>query len=780
MRYFLLFFLILHTTLSAQFRQVGTWRYYINHQQYADLENVENNLFINAKRLLFDVKVSSFEINSYEKTTGLADYSIATIGYHSDAKKLLVVYENSSIDIIDFKNGEKRIVSNFDITNKLIVADKTVDGIKFFRDRAYLCSRLGVIVYNYDRNEMEANYIIGDNGEYLPVHTLEILNNKIYASTPKGIKVGEILPAINLQDYNNWSLPISFIPNDTFYKSNQLGSKTYWMSNYSFYEMDNSSSTLLIPKDTLRRFVQLRKIENDLYLLYDSFDINKDFVSSKVLKFDGSQFTQIKKTKGKKLYDINQVDGKFYFTGDGQLFTNQDGDDLWENNLNSYPWDNPFRLMLNGKNLIISMGVMPRYLDASLNKDGHWFYGELPWAKGKNNWHRFGIWGDSLSKCTNELSVIERDGGKYRAFFRGGVVFEKEGSPIKRFGVGNSTLDTSTDFRITDMVYDSLTGHIWIANLSAVHPLKCLTKENKWYSFDLTSVTNTNQIYKIIIDQSSNKWLLTREDGVILFNEKELSDTTDDIVKRFVEIKAENSTCKLDILKPFSGVVDRENTLWIGTEKGIGSIRSCTYDAEDNCDFYIPAQQIKNPNDTTSYTECAFLNTAVTALAVDGGNHLWIGTPDGIFYNQEDLGSELMKLNKLNSSFSAKSIYDILVHPVSGEVFMTTDVGLLSYMGQSVDAAHNADLSPYRVIPNPYPRDYDGLMTIDGLEEKAFFKITDVVGNLMYQGESNGGRVTWDTRTLTGQKVPTGVYYIFSNQREMRGKSAVGSFTVIR
>lgn len=45
---------------------------------------------------------------------------------------------------------KKNISSNFDIYNKLVVADKTITQIKFYQDRAYFCSKLGIIVYNYD------------------------------------------------------------------------------------------------------------------------------------------------------------------------------------------------------------------------------------------------------------------------------------------------------------------------------------------------------------------------------------------------------------------------------------------------------------------------------------------------------------------------------------------------------------------------------------------------------------------------------------------------------
>lgn len=769
--------------LSSQYRPAGTWRYYTNNQDFYEIENINNHLYINAKRLLYDIKLDPFEKNSFDRTTGLSDYSISTMSYSETAQKLIVVYANTMIDIFSFKDGNKKITPNFDVYNKLVVADKSILQVKFYNDKAYLCSKLGVIILDYDKNEIDANYIIGTSGQFLAVNTLEIIDNKIYVATPLGVKVGLIHPAINLQDFNNWSASLTTIPNDTFFRSNVLQGKSYWMSQHTFYEYDGTTATQLISKDTLRQLVQLRRIKDKLYIVYDSLDATKQRISSKVIAWNGQKFEEIKKTKGDRLYDVNLANDKYYFTGDG-YYKNLDGDAVERDRLSGVPLDYPFRLQIKDKTLTVNMGIMYHNLDATRNKEGHYTYGKPSWANNEEYvWQHFGIWDDSLSDCSNEVATIERDGGKYRAFVRGGVAFEKDKEKTKRYRTHNSPLepDNLGEYRMSDMVLNPLDQSIWFANSSSSNPLKCLTKEGKWYSFELASVTNTREIYRIIIDSGGNKWLLTRNEGLILFNEKDIENKNDDIIRQFLEIKnAKSGKCALNIRSPLCGAIDKDYNLWIGTDKGIGFISNCTYDASDECDMNIPVQSINNPNDTTVYTECAFLNTPVTAIAIDRGNNIWVGTPDGLFYNQDYVSSEYIRLNKLNSPLSSSTIHDVVVHPENGEVFISTEVGLLSYMGQSTSGVINEGLSPYRVIPNPVPRDYDGLVTIDGLPEEGYFKITDVIGNVMYQGETNGSRVTWDTRSLNGYKVPTGVYYIFCSKSQMRGKQGVGSFTIIR
>lgn len=714
-----------------------------------------------------------------DRTSGLADYSISTIAYGEKAKRLFVVYENSMMDIIHFSNGKKNLISNFDIYNKLIVADKTITQIKFYNDRAFFCSKLGIILYNYDRNEIEDSYIIGPSGQFLQVYTLEIKDNKIYASTDIGVKVGEIRPAINLKDFNNWSVPVNIIPKDTFIKSAYLGGKIYWMSKFTLVEFDGNTANTIVPKDTLRVLKQIRTIDNQVYLVYDSIGADKSHIASVVAQLDGLNLNILKIANGEQLHDVQIVDNKFYYTGNGFL-EDRGGSELKRHRLNEFPLDNPFRMSFQNKKVFINMGVMNRPLDATLNKDGFFTYGPTEWSQGDFVWVHAGIWEDALKDCTNEIATIERDGGKYRAFSRGGVAFQKDGQPMIRYRKSNSSFeeDTASKIRVSDMVLNPIDESIWITSMSENDPLKCLTKAGKWYSFKISAATNTNQIYRIIIDQIGNKWLLTRNEGVILFNEMDIDNVNDDIVRQYTEISDKN--CKLTIRFPFCGAIDKDNNLWIGSEKGVGMITTCTYDPKRECRTSIPIQQIANPNDTTVYTECVFLNTAVTAIAIDPGNRMWIGTPDGIFYNNEYISDEFIRLNKLNSPFSAKTIHDIFVHPQTGEVFITTEVGLLSYMGQSISAEINEGISPYRIIPNPVPRDYDGLITIDGLPDGGYFKIVDVIGNLMYQGHANGSRVTWDTRSLNGYKVPTGVYYILSSKSQMRGKQGVASFTIVR
>ena len=60
---------------------------------------------------------------------------------------------------------------------------------------------------------------------------------------------------------------------------------------------------------------------------------------------------------------------------------------------------------------------------------------------------------------------------------------------------------------------------------------------------------------------------------------------------------------------------------------------------------------------------------------------------------------------------------------------------------------------------------YDGLVTVTGLIADTDIKITDISGNLVYKTTSLGGQATWDGKNLNGNRVKTGVYLVFCNDK---------------
>jgi hypothetical protein len=84
---------------------------------------------------------------------------------------------------------------------------------------------------------------------------------------------------------------------------------------------------------------------------------------------------------------------------------------------------------------------------------------------------------------------------------------------------------------------------------------------------------------------------------------------------------------------------------------------------------------------------------------------------------------------------------------------------MVSYKNTAVAAQLTND--SIFVYPNPIHSNYTGLIAIKGLVKNANVKITDVVGNLVFETVAKGGQAVWDGRNFKNEKVSTGVYLVF-------------------
>jgi hypothetical protein len=100
---------------------------------------------------------------------------------------------------------------------------------------------------------------------------------------------------------------------------------------------------------------------------------------------------------------------------------------------------------------------------------------------------------------------------------------------------------------------------------------------------------------------------------------------------------------------------------------------------------------------------------------------------------------------------------------------------LAQYNSSSAPAAD--DYSDVYAYPNPVRPDYTGWIVVKGLMDNSLVKIADAAGNVFFQGVSEGGMITWDGCDSRGQRVKTGVYYVFASQNATG--SASGAVTKI-
>ena len=222
-------------------------------------------------------------------------------------------------------------------------------------------------------------------------------------------------------------------------------------------------------------------------------------------------------------------------------------------------------------------------------------------------------------------------------------------------------------------------------------------------------------------------------------------------------------------------ILTKDNKLWITTSLGFSILSNPSSVSEASYGGYNTYRPKVNYGGNTEYF---FGETFISCGTVDGGNRKWLGTENaGLFCLSEDGYSIVYEFNTANSKLISNTIYDLEFNGKTGELFVLTDLGLVSLR---VDASDGRDdYKEVIVFPNPVQPDYDGVVTIQGIKTNSDVKVTDMAGNIVYETTSNGGTATWNCRKVNGEEVATGVYLIWTAPKEGKGRK-VGKVTVIR
>ena len=142
--------------ISPARAQIGTWRNYL---AYSDIQQIRaagsDDIFVLASNALYQYNKTDQSIYTYDKTNGLSDTYITNICWCPGAKRLIAVYQNSNIDLIDLKGNVTNIS---DLYTKTITGDKTVSSIRIDGVYAYLICGFGIVKVNVQRAEITDSY----------------------------------------------------------------------------------------------------------------------------------------------------------------------------------------------------------------------------------------------------------------------------------------------------------------------------------------------------------------------------------------------------------------------------------------------------------------------------------------------------------------------------------------------------------------------------------------------------------------------------------------------
>ena len=176
--------------------QMGSWRAYMSYAEPQQIVKASNLLFVRASNDLYSYNLNDHSITTYDKVTTLNDTYISHIAWNQVASKLIIVYQNGNMDLMDINGNVNNISALY---AKSMTRDKTVNSVYMNNNYAYLTTGFGVVKVNMKRSEIAETYILNEN-----IVSVGIDNNMIYVLTADGNVLAGPLSA-NLIDFHNWS-----------------------------------------------------------------------------------------------------------------------------------------------------------------------------------------------------------------------------------------------------------------------------------------------------------------------------------------------------------------------------------------------------------------------------------------------------------------------------------------------------------------------------------------------------------------------------------------------
>ena len=176
---------------------IGDWKAYMAYHNVQEIEQAGSLIFVQASNNLYVYNQNDQSIQTFSKIDYLSDCVIEHIAYCQAAHRLLILYSDSNIDLMNTSNYE--VTNLADYYNASTTGDKTIYDIYVNDKYAYMSNGFGIVKVNVADGEISDTYNLG-----FKVNWCEIKDNCIYAYSQTDGQYRAPL-SVNLLDKNNWS-----------------------------------------------------------------------------------------------------------------------------------------------------------------------------------------------------------------------------------------------------------------------------------------------------------------------------------------------------------------------------------------------------------------------------------------------------------------------------------------------------------------------------------------------------------------------------------------------
>jgi len=681
--------------------------------------------------------------------------TITTVdGLSGDNFSALVVYDNTII--AGFENG---MVAKIDINTKKIDLDnsiernisvngdkKQINQLYVHQNLVYLATGFGIVELNPTTVEFGDTYYFGSLGARIRVNQVAVFEDYIYAATPQGV-YRTLLNNPNKLEFSTW-------------EQHAVGNwMALWMQDSMLYGARDEANAV------------------SFFQLLDSITEKKRF--SGKAKHIAPHENGIVITTSNRVYDVNKafettqtiadIDGVKPNTFTFGMYANNE---LWigtsSEGLIRYAASEEDKFISPEgplRNSIFDIESLANELWIS-HGDYSLFYNPWPLEKYGLSHYYNERWDNISNKSLFDVETFVRvvahptDLGKlYACSYHRGIVPIEDNTPIELWNQTNSGLESLTfdgpnvSIRVRDAIVDD-GGNLWSITGFVQKGLKKRTSSGQWTSYDLSEVVSdyTNE------SGYSNMELF--EDKFIFFGGVKSGLIGVDITQSPPQMKhLMGGKFGLPSDDVRSIRLDKDNRLWVGTRDGIAVLYAPNQFFEPESE--LRAVVVEDDGNLRELLSGQF----ITDIEVDGNNQKWVSTATSGVFLLSPNGTEILQhFTKENSPLPTSSVKTIGIDNATGKVYLGTLTGMVVFQGDAY--AESEKLSEVSVFPNPVRPKYTGNMVVRGLQQDARVKITDIAGNLVYDTTSEGGSISWDFRSFSGQRVRSGVYLIFVSSKD--------------
>lgn len=728
------------------------WRVHTAISNISRVVAMKESVYALSNHSLLSVDKLSQEISYHNRLTGLNGASIDQMEYNATTDALLVSYQNGQLDIID---AEGDIHNVPDLYLKQMSYAKVVNHIYMHEQKAYLSMTFGIIVLDMQKREIQDTYFLGGEGMAVNVKSTTILGDSIYALSSNSLYVAPMQS--NLMDYASWQaspLPTGTDAKDLCVYDDHLymvRDSTLWVNSDSKWQVCKTSF-----------FVEgICPTDNELFIL------PKDMKGVSLLGTDSLIWQELNSF----IYDVEQ-DGNDYWlaTSTMGMYSTQLGRSFYPEG----PANNTaFRMRAYGDRLYVVPGG--RWATENYRSGSIMIFEDDRWTNISSY-----MLNQSFGLRPHDLMNVAQDPNDKEHYFvtsygngvlemngkEGVALYTPDNSPLRSVVPNLPQRYTRTDGAIFD---DQ--GYLWVLNTGAadgtknVHVIDTKGESMKWHSFNLAYNGATVVLHtpgEIMIDNRNPQWkwipLCRYNPGLILLDDRGTPTNHADDQVTYRTTWYDQNGVQIMPKEIHSLAQGLDGVIWVGTNEGLFLIPpSVDFATSDRCERVIIPR-----NDGTQLADYLLDKEKITSIVVDGANRKWIGTANaGVFLLSEDGLETIEHFTAENSPLLSNTILSIAILETTGEVFIGTGEGLMSYMSDALPAED--DFTHIYAYPNPVHPNYKGEVVIKGLMADTQVRILDANGNLVKVLTGLGGEVIWDATNTAGERVASGIYTAICN-----------------